>query len=351
MSQTVLKIPELSGLEVGCDAVSFAILARRDSQLTKHNSPYWRCVFQDRFGSKEFMVWSNNPLFDQVSQWSDGQPHRLRVRAKSSTRGVELSLVEVRHVQPEDAQEGFNESDLYETSRFDAEESFQAVRKLALDEIKEEPLRELVVRILDSQQERLKRMPAAMFMHHAFTGGLMEHIRSLARISLVISRHYERYYSDLDPCLDVGLIVAAAILHDIGKLFELEYHPAGARYTIPGKLIGHIVLGRDLIRQTAAEIPGFSGETLLQLEHAILAHHGQMSYGSPIEPQTMEALIVSLADDLDAKVNQVARARLQSRSPDPFTDEVRLWETRRRIYKGIPRPSSRGGPNGQAESS
>jgi 3'-5' exoribonuclease len=104
-------------------------------------------------------------------------------------------------------------------------------------------------------------------------------------------------------------------------------------------LIGHILLGRDMVREAAARIDGFPRELLLNLEHAILAHHGKREFGSPVVPQTIEALLVSYIDDLDAKMNIMARERMNSRNDDEFTDRVYTLDNRR-IYKGIPEASS-----------
>ena len=184
--------------------------------------------------------------------------------------------------------------------------------------------------------ELIRKMPAASHMHHAFNGGLLEHVWSISRIACLLANHYGKYYDDLNPPLDKDVIVTAAILHDIGKLIELEFHPVSAKYTTRGRLVGHIVMGRDMVREAASKIDGFPAETLLQLEHAILAHHGRRDYGSPVVPQTLEALIVSFADDLDAKVNTYAQARLRSTSPDAFTEDVYVGGEKRKIYKGSP---------------
>ena len=129
--------------------------------------------------------------------------------------------------------------------------------------------------------------------------------------------------------------MAAAILHDIGKLRELDYHPVEAKYTKEGQLIGHVLIGRDLVREAARKIDGFPEETLLLLEHAILAHHGKREFGAPIVPLTLEALLVSYVDDLDAKMNIAARDRLLSHTDGEFTDKVYALDNRR-FYKGIP---------------
>jgi 3'-5' exoribonuclease len=192
-----------------------------------------------------------------------------------------------------------------------------------------------VLTILHDHDDLLRKMPAAASMHHNYTGGLLEHVWSMSRVGEVLVEHYGMYYADLNPPLDKGLVIAAIILHDIGKLRELRYHPVEARYTKEGSLVGHVLMGRDLVRETAKTIEGFPEELLLMLEHAILSHHGKREFGAPILPQTFEALLVSYIDDLDAKMNVVARQRSLSKTDDDFTDRVFALDNRR-IYKGIP---------------
>ncbi len=179
-------------------------------------------------------------------------------------------------------------------------------------------------------------MPAAQSMHHGYSGGLVEHVWSVTKVAIALLKHYGAYYDELNPPLDGDVVVAAAILHDIGKLRELEYHPVEAKYSKHGTLIGHIVLGRDMIRDKAREIGGpFPEETLLLLEHAILAHHGQMQFGAPKEPATIEALLVHYADEIDAKINAVAAERIRSTTEDGFTNKI-FAVGNRRFYRGIP---------------
>jgi 3'-5' exoribonuclease len=157
----------------------------------------------------------------------------------------------------------------------------------------------------------------------------------VTRVCVQLANHYASYYTELNPPLNKDVIVAAAILHDIGKLRELEYHPVETKYTKHGNLIGHILMGRDLVRDTARRIDDFPEETLLLLEHAILAHHGKPEYGAPKAPLTLEALIVHYADEIDAKINAVVRERLRSTTEDAFTDKIFAVDNRR-FYKGIP---------------
>ncbi len=131
-------------------------------------------------------------------------------------------------------------------------------------------------------------------------------------------------------------MIAATIPRRYRQEFcELEWPGRGAVATKEGYLIGHILMGRDMIRDAAARIEGFPAETLILLEHAILAHHGRREFGSPVLPQTMEALLVSYIDELDAKMNSVARERMTSQTADGFTDRIFALDNRR-FYKGVP---------------
>ena len=141
--------------------------------------------------------------------------------------------------------------------------------------IDEPHLKALVTSILHEHSELFSKVQAAQNMHHPYTGGLLEHVWSMTKLAEFVVKHYSVYYSELDPPLNKGVVIAAIVLHDIGKLKELKYDPIEARYTKVGRLIGHVQLGRDLVRETARTIDGFPEETLLLLEHAILAHHGK----------------------------------------------------------------------------
>src|SRR5262249_53372747 len=151
---------------------------------------------------------------------------------------------------------------------------------------------------------------------------LIEHIWSMTRIARFLAEHYGAYYNQLDPPLNRSMILAATILHDIGKLRELAYQGVEAKYTKEGRLIGHVLMGRDMVREAASRIEGFPVETLLLLEHAILAHHGRREFGAPVIPLTLEALIVSYVDDLDAKMNVVAEKLLHGGSDGDFTEKL-----------------------------
>lgn len=158
-------------------------------------------------------------------------------------------------------------------------------------------LRQLLDSVVMGNAERLRKWPAALTVHHAYAGGLLEHILKVAEVGQSVAAAY-----GADP----DLVLAGAVLHDIGKLEELQ-HDEVTTYTRDGNLIGHITLGVMIVRDAAAAIPGFPSELRAHLEHLVVSHHGDRKLGSPVEPMTAEAFILSAVDDLDATLHQVRR--------------------------------------------
>jgi 3'-5' exoribonuclease len=267
----------------------------------------------------------------------EGVAYRLRVRVEVHHQfGLQLSLLGIRPAsEAEDTTDGYSFFELVESSKYPVNELIERIHVLIDRYLTQPHLNQLVKGLLLEHADLFLKMPAASNMHHSYTAGLLEHVWSMTRISGFLADHYAKYYSELNPPLNRGIVVAAAILHDIGKIRELEYHPAEAKYTKEGCLIGHVLMGRDMVREAAKKIEGFPVEDLLLLEHAILSHHGKREFGAPILPQTIEALLVSAVDDLDAKINAVAMERIQSGPDGEFTEKVYPLDNRR-IYKGIP---------------
>lgn len=158
-------------------------------------------------------------------------------------------------------------------------------------------LRGLLEMILSQHGARLRIWPAALMVHHAYRGGLLEHVLKLAEVGDALARAYDA---------DADLIVAGAILHDIGKTEELDYGEVTS-YSKRGNAIGHITLGVMIVRDAARTIDGFPDDLLVRIEHMILSHHGARELGSPVVPMTEEAYILSSIDDLDATLHQVRR--------------------------------------------
>jgi 3'-5' exoribonuclease len=201
------------------------------------------------------------------------------------------------------------------------------------EHIGDAPLRKLVLAVLERYESGIKQIPAATHNHHAFVGGYLEHVLSVTRTAVYLADKYVEYYPDLAPAISKSLVVAGAVLHDIGKLRELDVQPAQTVYSVEGRLLGHMMLGRDIVRELAPSIDGLSPETLVLLEHIIAAHQGQREWGAVVEPHTIECLLVHYADDLDAKVHMMVQALQKDATPGPFTS--RENPLRRPLFKGL----------------
>jgi 3'-5' exoribonuclease len=331
-------VVRLSDLTDGQEADCFAALVRKVRGTTYKNEPFLKCYFRDKRVTLEAPLWADSRLLKQADAWPEGGAFRLRVKGAFKARyGLQLEIQDARPVVDADAADGYDFFDLVESSDRDPEELYRKVVDYVEKCIDELPLRRLVLDLLAENADLFKKMPAAQNFHHSYTAGLVEHVWSMTRVASFVAEHYARYYSQLDPPLNKGVVVAATVLHDIGKLRELDYHPVEAKYTKEGCLIGHVLMGRDLVREAARKIDGFPEETLLLLEHAILSHHGRKEFGAPVVPQTIEALLVSFIDDLDAKMNIAARERLTCNTDGDFTDKVFALDNRR-FYKGKPQP-------------
>ncbi len=186
--------------------------------------------------------------------------------------------------------------------------------------------------------QRMKRAPAAKTMHHAYPVGLLEHVVSITKVLDFLASHYE-------SSLNRDLLFLGGFFHDIAKIWELSYERV-TDYTMEGKLVGHIVMGVELVDRKIRELesqpgrlPGlFPEEKKLLVKHLILAHHGKMEYGSPVLPQCLEALVVHYIDDLDSKMNAIGKFMEADQNPGPWTLLNRHYE--RFFYKGEPRSVS-----------
>jgi 3'-5' exoribonuclease len=175
------------------------------------------------------------------------------------------------------------------------------------------PLRQLLLAVLEDPgiAEKFKRAPAAMSYHHAYLGGLLEHVRSLVQLGDKVCDHY--------PALRRDLLLAGLVLHDLGKIEELTFD-RGFRYSTRGQLLGHMAIALEIVGEKIRDIPEFPSPLKDQLEHIILAHHGQLEFGSPKEPMFPEALAVHYLDDLDSKLASMrATYEADKNSPGDWT--------------------------------
>jgi len=161
-----------------------------------------------------------------------------------------------------------------------------------------------------AQAEAYKTRSAAKYMHHAYMGGLLEHTLAVASICDYMSSKYKHINRDL--------LMAGALLHDVGKIYELSEMPIND-YTDDGQLLGHIVIGCEMVSQQAAQIPNFPHELASMIKHLIISHHGEYEYGSPKLPCTAEAILLHYADNMDAKLKTFEESFDNDKTPGPWT--------------------------------
>ena len=213
----------------------------------------------------------------------------------------------------------------------DGARAIAQIREL-VDRVSDPHVKALLFAFLDDPLvvQRLPTAPAAKGIHHAQRGGLAEHILSVMRLGQRVADHY--------PMLDRDLVTAGALLHDIGKVQELAWEGGSTRYTDEGRLVGHLVLTAQAIREKAAHIPGFPPLLEAHITHGVLAHHGHLEYGSPKVPMTLEAYVVHAVDSLDSRID--SWLDLMARDPgETWTEQTKLYD--RHLWKG-PSPTSRG---------
>ncbi len=319
MGEPKPTIVTLAEMEPGREADVFLLLSGKEELTTRNGDPYFRVTFRDATREVSFPIWANSPLAGPCrDEWVAGAFYKVRAVLRETNYGPQLEIRRIREATPADEADGFDPDALLPRSRFDPSQMFDELFALVRERIAGKPLRKTVELILTENRETLLKCPAGRQKHHAFVGGLLEHTLNVARTCVYLADKYAEHYAECDPPLDRELVVAGAVLHDIGKLRELKIAPQGFTHTPEGGLIGHLLLGRDMVRE-AAQRSGLDAETTLRLEHLLVAHQRLPEWGSPKPPMTPEALIVHFADDLDAKLNMMVRVLQDDSTPGPLT--------------------------------
>jgi 3'-5' exoribonuclease len=334
MSKAKSKLVRLADLSPGQGGDFYALLAEKVKAARRDGKPFYTCRFRDARRTVAFMVWGDGPWFANCEQdWEVGQFYKIRGSYEEhATYGPQLELANIREVTDGDRDDGFDPLDFVESSRFNVEAMYQDLWNLAETHIQDVPLRRLVMTLLERHAKGLKFAPATMKHFYPFAGGLLEHILSVTRTALHLADKYAAHYPELQPPLNRDLVLAGAILHDMGRVIEFGDNPVKVDKTVPGHLLGHLVLGRDLVRDTARELGDVNPDLVQILEHIVLSHLALPEWGSPRLPLVPECLIVHHADDLDAKMEMYARCLSRDKEPGPFT--ARDPVLGRQLYKG-----------------
>ncbi|MCB0219712.1 MAG: HD domain-containing protein [Chrysiogenetes bacterium] len=269
------------------------LIARKSLATTKHGKPYLKVKLQDRTGELEARVWDNA---DAISaQFNEGEVARVRGTVESFAGTLQAKLDDIRAVPAEDV----DPSAFLPVTRHSVEEMWDRLQAV-IEDMRDPWVKKVLRKIFDDEdlQARFKRAPAAMGIHHPWIGGLLEHVLSLVYLAKRVCPHY--------PHIDEDQVVFGAIMHDLGKIYELSYETS-FNYTDEGRLVGHLVTGAILTDRAVRELEGFPRELELRLKHILLAHHGTYEFGSPKIPQTLEAELLHRLDDMDSKITTMTQ--------------------------------------------
>jgi 3'-5' exoribonuclease len=299
------RLSKIADLEAASNGTGFFLCVRKERR-NGAKGPFLAVVLQDVSGEIGAKVFSEVDAADQ--QFEVGEFVAVQGRGNLFHDRLELILDKIRRVIPNDAALGFREEDCIRASPRPIDEMWQELQG-RIESVSRHELRALLARIVATHETKLRVWPAGVKVHHDYRSGLLEHVLKIIEISTLVA---DAYGARRD------LLIAGAILHDIGKLEELSYALA-TEYTVEGNLVGHMAIGVGMLRAAAAEQPDFPRDLLLELTHLILSHHGAKELGSPVEPMTVEAFILAACDDLDSKIHQIRRHIADDGTDGPFT--------------------------------
>ena len=269
--------------------------SQKSTALSKTGKEYASLKLQDKTGKIDGKIWNLGSA--GIREFDEKDYVYVKGEVTVFNGAQQLNIAEVRV-----AEEGtYDEADYLPCSAYDVEEMYTELMGI-LKKVTNPHLQALIkMYYVDNEDyiKAFKRHSAAKSVHHGFVGGLLEHTLSVTRMCDTIGDRYS--------FLNKDLLVTAAAFHDMGKVYELSAFPDND-YTDAGQLIGHIVMGSELIGNAVRELPGFPKVLERQLKHCILAHHGELEYGSPKKPALAEALALHYADDLDAKLETFKEA-------------------------------------------
>ncbi len=273
---------------------TFFLVHEKEIRNTREGKPYLRLELGDRSGTIEARMWDQFEL--AAKDISRDSFVKVSARVEIYRNKPQLSLQQLRLAKPEE----IDLADFLPHTKEDVGKLYAQLLEYA-GSIGNPWLKKLVTGIISDPAiaAKYKRAPAAKVMHHAYLGGLLEHVIGLCGLAKQIAAHY--------PELDVDLLLTAAILHDVGKLDELCFERA-IGYTVEGQLLGHIVMELETVSKAMDAIEGFPANLKTVIQHLLISHHGQYEFGSPKLPMIREALAFHYMDDLDSKLAAVRAA-------------------------------------------
>ncbi len=311
--ETTVPLAHVRELPHGERVVGYYLVSRFDVKPKRTGGNYLALHLQDATGKMDARMWEG---FEEVlAKVKPGDA--VKIDAVRNDYNETRTLI-IERIRPATLEEVPDPKVFLPHSPLPTDQAREQLAAL-LDSMSSDPLRRLLQAIF-AEEEFLRiflSAPAGKQWHHAEIGGLVQHTLMLAHVADGICRFY--------PQLNRDLLVSGAILHDIGKVFELSADHA-IDYTVDGRLMGHIYLGATLVEDKIDQQPDFPPEIRRQLVHLILAHQGDGTMGSPVKPMTPESLVIHYLDQLDSKLDAFRRVRAQTPEGQPFSEYVKLMD-------------------------
>jgi 3'-5' exoribonuclease len=309
-----IYIADLAGFEEGKNFDGYFLLLSRQLRTTKTNKPYLSLILADKTGQLEGRVWEpGDPRIAKDIERGDV----VKARGTVSRFGEQLQMKveQLRRAMTGEA----DKADLMPATIYDVNALWAELLGF-VESFTDPDLKRLLTTMLADPKlaQDYREAPAARQLHHAWLGGLLEHVISLLNLADRVVPSY--------PMLHRDLLLTGVILHDIGKVKELAWE-TGFDYTVEGELLGHIQMGAALTEKTIDSLPDFPPRLKTLVLHLILSHHGKLEFGSPKLPMIPEALVLSFVDDLDAKMQAVAKEFDKSAKEGKAADEMtgKVW--------------------------
>jgi 3'-5' exoribonuclease len=286
-----MKSPYISDLKPNQVITTTFLVHVKDVRQKKSGDPYLSLLLGDRTGEIDAKMWDN--VADVMETFERDDFVKVKGLLQVFQNRLQLTIHKMSRVLDGDV----DFADYFPASDRDPGEMFRELRAI-VDGMANTHLRALLDAFLEDEPlaHKYRIAPAAKHVHHAYLGGLIEHVLSLCTLSRMMASHYK--YIDLD------LLLTGAILHDVGKIAELTYDRSFG-YSSEGQLIGHIAIGLRMLHEKLARFPEFPPKLRVLVEHMILSHHGELEFGSPKVPQFAEALLLHHLDNLDSKMECV----------------------------------------------
>ena len=314
-------ITQISSFKEGTSIQGFYLCVEKHLRHTRAGDLYLDLILRDNSGTVPAKVWDKVDEFNE--KFSAGNPVAIKGNIESFKDRLQLVIKKINIASVKNyGRYGFDPSLIVPTSPYNPNKMWKRVVQI-IGKMKNPFLKKIVSNIFREHKDKLLIHPASVMMHHNYRSGFLEHILSMAKIAEKLTPIYK---------LDQDLVMAGVLLHDIGKLTEIS-SSLEAEYTDEGNFIGHIVIGRDMVREACAKIKGFPKILQQQLEHIILSHQGKFEWQSPKQPSFEEALLVHFIDNMDAKMNLMKLALEEDQQDGKWTDRKNIFRTA--LYKGI----------------